>query len=97
MFIKIAVNCLAPYEDNALLELSAAASGLLRAIFANPRNAELIRARLAACPDKEALLEFIVEFFKDKLVPERRYFDLLAVLSINYKGLSCEELMRVVG
>jgi len=70
---------------------------LLTRIFEDRANVDLIKSSLLSIPDKESLLAFIIDFYKDKIVKEKTFLDLLSVLSINYKGLSFEEINRIVG
>ncbi len=91
------MGCLLPYRDDNLLNLTDRSAMLLTRIFEDRANVDLIKSSLLSIPDKESLLAFIIDFYKDKIVKEKTFLDLLSVLSINYKGLSFEEINRIVG
>lgn len=96
LYIKIAVGCLLPYRDDNLLNLSEKSTSILKKIFEDKNNINLIKSSMLSISDKEGLLSFIVDFYKDKIVKEKTFLDLLSILSINYKGLSFEEINRIV-
>jgi hypothetical protein len=96
LYIKIAVGCLIPYHDNSLMSLSPESMSILTKIFDNKANVYAIKASLLTISDKEALLAFILDFYKDKIIKEKSFFDLLSILCINYKGLSMDEIIRIV-
>ena len=78
------------------MHLSNETNAILTKIFENKENVELIKRSLTSISDKETLLYFVLDFYKDKILKEKSYFELISVLSLNYKGLSMEEILRIV-
>lgn len=53
---------------------------------------------MSAIDDTAALIEFVLEFFKDKIFADKdQYFATLSALCVNYKGLTNDELQKIAG
>lgn len=61
-------------------------------IYSNEKNVKEIEKGLLESNDCEALIVFVIEFYKNKICNENNYIEILLALIVNFKGLTMEEI-----
>ena len=64
-------------------------------VLGNRPNVDSIKQGIAKSQKIEDLLEFALEFFKDKFMKEGQFFAMISALCLNYKGLTKNEMMEI--
>lgn len=96
LYVKVFTSCLIPHTQTGLFDQNLKMFNFIKKILSNDNNIKSIEKGVEAANDSEELITFILEFYKNKIIKEDHFFDLISLLMINYKGLYFDEIQKMV-
>lgn len=91
LFVKAMVSCLAPYKMEGILDESSVDLKRVNDILK-----EVDFDKITKIDETSELIDFILKFFEDKIIPKKKYKCVMATLSMTFKGLLLEEILQIV-
>ena len=97
LYVKVLLSCFLPHKNTGLFDGNKKIFRKISDILSDGKNLKTIETSLKAAKNTEELILFVLDFYKDKIVKPEIFFDLVALLIINYKGLYFDEIQSITG
>lgn len=96
LYVKVFLSCIVPHAESKLFDKNPEALKLIESVLGNKSHQNEIMGALKQADTTDKLIHLVIEFFKDKFIDPDRYFRLISILCINYKGLKFSEIQSII-
>ena len=91
LYLKTVASCFIPYESTGLLTQNEVDSNKIGEILK-----EVDFQKIQEFESTSDLIEYVIDYFEEKIVDKQKYKLVLACLSLTFKGLKLDEIKNIV-